>query len=206
MPILARCTASFYDSPSTLARLPDVIVTETRLPGISGYELCRLLRQDALTRSTPIVVVTGDAFEAAIARAQRAGANAVLVKPCLPERLADEISRVLSSESEAARPGMAGPPEPSAPSTTSGNEPGAPSGQARRTMLSRVHRRGDTTTPPMAPPELVCPACDQPLRYLKSHVGGVNARHPEQWDDYECQGGCGVFQYRQRTRKLRRVL
>jgi CheY-like chemotaxis protein len=39
-----------------LARLPDDIVTETRLPGITGYELCRLLRQDALTRSTPIVV------------------------------------------------------------------------------------------------------------------------------------------------------
>jgi CheY-like chemotaxis protein len=188
-----------------LARLPDVIVTETRLPGISGYELCRLLRQDALTRSTPIVVVTGDAFEAAIARAQRAGANAVLVKPCLPERLADEISRVLSNEVETAERGIAARLETSAPSIASGNGPDAPTVQARRTMLSRVHRRGDTTTPPMPPPALVCPACDQSLRYLKSHVGGVSARHPEQWDDYECAFGCGTFQYRQRTRKLRRV-
>ncbi len=188
-----------------LARLSHVIVTETRLPGISGYELCRLLREDALTRSTPIVVVTGDAFEAAIARAQRAGADAVLVKPCLPERLADEISRVLSGEAEMAEREIAARLETFSPSIASGNGSGAPTGQARRTMLSRVHRRGDTTTPPTPPPELVCPACDQPLRYLKSHLGGVSARHAEQWDDYECGGGCGRFQYRQRTRKLRQM-
>jgi CheY-like chemotaxis protein len=187
-----------------LARVPDVIVTETRLPGITGYELCRLLRQDALTRPIPIVVVTGDAFETAIARAQHAGADSVLVKPCLPEQLANEISRVLSGEGETKR-GIAARLETSGPSVASGNGPGAPTGEARRTMLSRAHRRGDTTTPPMPPPALVCPACDQPLRYLTSHLGGVSARHPEQWDDYDCAGGCGTFQYRQRTRKLRRV-
>ena len=64
----------------------------------------------------------------------------------------------------------------------------------------------DTTEPPTAAPELVCPTCDQPLKYLKSHVGGVSARHAEQWDYYECAGGCRTFQYRQRTRKLRRVM
>ncbi len=29
-------------------------------------------------------------------------------------------------------------------------------------------------------------------------------RHAEQWDYYECPTGCGPFQYRHRTRKLRR--
>jgi hypothetical protein len=40
--------------------------------------------------------------------------------------------------------------------------------------------------------------------YEHSHVGGVSQRHPEQWDYYRCSA-CGRFQYRQRTRKLRRV-
>jgi hypothetical protein len=75
----------------------------------------------------------------------------------------------------------------------------------RRTMLSKAHARHDTTTPAVLPPALVCPACDVPLRYLRSHIGGVNARNPEQWDYFECTRGCGTFQYRERTRKLRKM-
>src|SRR5438477_9905666 len=45
----------------SVAHRPSVIVTETRLPLVSGLELCRLLRQDALTCAIPIVVVTADA-------------------------------------------------------------------------------------------------------------------------------------------------
>jgi hypothetical protein len=43
------------------------------------------------------------------------------------------------------------------------------------------------------------------LTYERSHIGGVSERNSEQWDYYECPSGCGTFQYRQRTRKLRRV-
>jgi len=176
-----------------LTHLPDIIVTETRLPGISGYELCRLLREDALTRWIPIVVVTADAFETAISRAHHSGADAVLVKPCLPERLAEELARVLS--------GTAQRPEAIAARV----EVTAPAERVRRTTLSRAHRRGDTTAPALTPPVVVCPVCDLQLTYVKSHLGGVSARPPEQWDDYECANGCGIFQYRHRTRKLRRV-
>jgi hypothetical protein len=55
------------------------------------------------------------------------------------------------------------------------------------------------------PPPLVCPACDRALQYVRSHVGGVSERLPEQWDYYTCHGACGTFQYRQRTRRVRRV-
>jgi hypothetical protein len=61
-----------------------------------------------------------------------------------------------------------------------------------------------TTTPPLRPPELKCLSCDVTLKYEHSFVGGVSDRHPEQWDYYKCDQ-CGTFQYRQRTRKLRRV-
>jgi len=43
------------------------------------------------------------------------------------------------------------------------------------------------------------------LKYLHSHIGGVSARHSEQWDYFECPGACGTFQYRERTRRLRKV-
>ena len=43
-----------------IALRPDVIVTETRLPGIDGVSLCDLLRRDLATSTIPIVVVTGE--------------------------------------------------------------------------------------------------------------------------------------------------
>jgi hypothetical protein len=57
----------------------------------------------------------------------------------------------------------------------------------------------------LTPPELVCPDCDAPLAYLRSHLGGVSSKHPEQWDYYECPNQCGTFQHRTRTRKVRKV-
>jgi two-component system, cell cycle response regulator DivK len=159
-----------------LSSQPDVIVTEARLPGMSGYDLCRLLRRDGATRAIPIVVITGDVYPADVNRALAAGADAVLVKPCLPEQLLAEVRHVVQ-QADALR--------------------------AR--VVSKTSHRRDTTDPPLAPPTLVCPICDRALRYLQSHIGGVSVRHQEQWDDFECPVCCGKFQYRHRTRRLKRV-
>src|SRR5215813_10692088 len=72
------------------ARRHDVIVTDTRLPGIDGLDLCRLLRSDVVTQHVPIVLITADAMTD-VDRAQSVGADAVLTKPCLPEHLGQEI-------------------------------------------------------------------------------------------------------------------
>jgi len=163
-------------------RRPDVIVTETRLRGISGFDLCQLLRQHVLTLAIPIIVVTGDAMPADVRRAQSSGADAVLVKPCLPETLSLEIRRVVGRlatlASRGARP------------------------ERQRTRRPAVDR-STTTRPPTLPAALVCPACNRLLTYQRSHVGGVRVRHPERWDYYRCVTGCGTFEYRHRTRNLR---
>ena len=188
-----------------ITSLPDIIVTNTHLPGINGFDLCALLRQDTATRSIPIVIVTGDTLDADVKRAHIAGADAVLVNPCLPETLLTEIRRLLEQSSglrersRVAREKMRDEFVRSDRLIERSREMG------RRTMLSKAHSRHDTTTPSVLPPALVCPDCDLPLRYLRSHIGGVNARNPEQWDYFECTRGCGTFQYRERTRKLRKV-
>ena len=72
---------------------PDAILTELHLPGIDGYELTRRLKSDRRTADTPIVAVTGYApFAQDPSRADRAGCDAILAKPCDPH----EISRTLS--------------------------------------------------------------------------------------------------------------
>src|SRR5438067_10540187 len=61
-----------------ISRPPDVIVTDTRLPGMNGFDLCSLLRRDVTTQTIPIVVVTGETFPSDVSRAEEAGADVVL--------------------------------------------------------------------------------------------------------------------------------
>lgn len=176
----------------------DVIVTETRLPGIDGYELCQLLRRDLATKTTPIIVVTGESVPHNLERARKSGADAVLVKPCLPDALLAEIRRVTGRLHELQQR-----TRPQAPVTRLQDATARPA--VTRRSLSRRFAREDTTTPSSPVPHLLCPVCDQSLVYRRSHIGGVSERHSEQWDYFECLRGCGAFQYRQRTKKLRRV-
>src|SRR5262245_55030541 len=83
-----------------MSRHPDVIVTETRLPGLDGFDLCRLLRSDSSTCHIPILFVTADAFITDVSHAKAAGADAVLTKPCLPDTLAREIQSLLKQSKD----------------------------------------------------------------------------------------------------------
>jgi two-component system, cell cycle response regulator DivK len=188
-----------------LSYQPELIVTETRLPGISGIDLCKLLRSDPLTRLIPIVAVTPDAFARDVIIAEQAGADVVLVKPCLPERLAAEVSRVLAKSQTLRARGTAARQAFAAQQAASNELIARSHGTRRRVMMSHVHDRHETRCPPVAPPALVCPVCDAALRYIKSHIGGVSERYHEQWDYFECTHGCGTFQHRPRTRRVRRV-
>ena len=187
-----------------ISRRPHVIVTETQLPGIDGFRLCELLRADVSTRATPIIVVTADAYPHNIVRAQQSGADVVLTKPCLPEQLVSEMrrcvemSRALKRRPATARLHADQQPAPSAAPPEARQVP-------TRVPLSRTFNRHSTISPPSPPPVLVCPSCDTPLDYQDSHIGGVSEHHREQWDYYACPAHCGRFQYRQRTRKLRKL-
>jgi CheY-like chemotaxis protein len=172
-------------------RRPAFVVTETRLSFINGYELCMLLRHDDQTSDVRLIVLSGDSHPEHISRAWDAKADSVLVKPCLPETLAEEIRRLL--EKPLARRNLGKIAKAKAVRKS-----------AAYRSKTRTHERFETTRPPIAPPSLYCPSCDAALLYERSRVGGVNDRNPEQWDYFLC-AVCGDFEYRQRTRKLRRV-
>lgn len=77
--------------------LPDVILTDLNIPGIDGYELTRRLKTDPHTSSIPVLAVTGYVpFTQDPARAERAGCQAVLPKPCDPEVLAQTLTALIT--------------------------------------------------------------------------------------------------------------
>ena len=68
---------------------PDLIVLDWMLPGISGIEVCRLLRTRPETRDIPIIMLTARGEEAERVRGLATGADDYLVKPfSVPELLA----------------------------------------------------------------------------------------------------------------------
>jgi CheY-like chemotaxis protein len=77
--------------------LPDAILTDLHLPGIDGYELTRRLKRDSRTSAIPILAVTGYApYTQDPDRADRAGCDAVLPKPCDPEDLTATLHALIA--------------------------------------------------------------------------------------------------------------
>jgi DNA-binding response OmpR family regulator len=62
-------------------RQPTVILLDLLLPGMNGFEICRRLRGESLTRMTPIIILTAKAFEIDMAKSLSLGANDYITKP-----------------------------------------------------------------------------------------------------------------------------
>jgi two-component system cell cycle response regulator DivK len=78
---------------------PDVILMDLSLPVMDGWEATRRLKADARTAAIPVVALTGHALAGISEGAKRAGCDAFVTKPCLPEDLVKEIRRVLEQRS-----------------------------------------------------------------------------------------------------------
>ena len=69
--------------------VPDLLLLDWMLPGISGIELCRRLRSREATRSLPIIMLTARGEESERVRGLATGADDYVVKPfSVPELMA----------------------------------------------------------------------------------------------------------------------
>lgn len=87
--------------------LPDLIVSDIRMPGMDGYELVRNLRSSARTKLIPLVFLTAKDETADRIAGFRIGVDAYLTKPFEPDELvavvANILRRVESMHAEIAR-------------------------------------------------------------------------------------------------------
>ena len=75
---------------------PDLIITDVNMPGINGIDLVRALRQNPITQSKPILVLTTEHDAEVKAKGRAAGATGWIVKPFNPDALLSVLPRVLS--------------------------------------------------------------------------------------------------------------
>lgn len=68
-------------------KLPDLILLDINLPGISGIDLLTRIKQDSRFRQIPVVILTGSNVDDDIQRSYDLGASTYLVKPIFNDAL-----------------------------------------------------------------------------------------------------------------------
>jgi CheY-like chemotaxis protein len=84
--------------------VPDVIIMDLGLPRMNGWEAIQLLKSDPSTSHIPVLALTGHVQPRFADLAREAGADCVLLKPCLLDDLLAEIGRLLRHEARAPHP------------------------------------------------------------------------------------------------------
>jgi DNA-binding response OmpR family regulator len=84
-------------------RIPDLILLDVSMPGLSGYDVCRKIREDPRTAATPVVFLTAKGMHADVVEAQSAGSDLYLVKPVLATKLITRVEMFLSKDGALAR-------------------------------------------------------------------------------------------------------
>lgn len=91
---------SINDSVKALIEImrfkPDLILLDVGMPSVDGYQLCRLIRNSSMFKSTPIVMVTGNNSLIDRAKARISGATDYLTKPFTQPELLKIVFRYLT--------------------------------------------------------------------------------------------------------------
>ncbi len=76
-------------------QVPDLVVSDVMMPRMDGYELCRRLKADPVTRNVPVVLVSAMHGTEASVQGFAAGADDFVVKPFSPPELLARIEAQL---------------------------------------------------------------------------------------------------------------
>ena len=80
------------------ALLPDLVVLDIMLPSVSGFEVCRRIRERRETKDTKVLMLTARGLESEIEKGMAAGANAYLTKPFATRELVQTVADLLAND------------------------------------------------------------------------------------------------------------
>ena len=71
--------------------MPDLVLSDVNMPHLGGVQLLKKIKDNAPTSAVPVILVTTEGSEPAVAEAMDAGAVGYLLKPFTPEQLVDVL-------------------------------------------------------------------------------------------------------------------
>lgn len=85
--------------PELLRAVPDLVILDVNMPGMSGWELCALLRRQSATREIPVLFLTGRREVRDRITAMQVGGSDYLAKPFGAEELRRKVISLLKPRS-----------------------------------------------------------------------------------------------------------
>ena len=85
--------------PELLRAVPDLVILDVNMPGMSGWELCALLRRQSVTRELPVLFLTGRREVRDRITAMQVGGSDYLAKPFGAAELRRKVISLLKPRS-----------------------------------------------------------------------------------------------------------
>jgi DNA-binding response OmpR family regulator len=90
-------TASNGEEAVQLAsrEMPDMALMDVRMPRMTGYDACRLMKANPELKDIPVVFLSAKGQDSEIATGLAAGAEEYLLKPFAPDQLTERVRAIL---------------------------------------------------------------------------------------------------------------
>ncbi|HEY6066292.1 MAG TPA: response regulator transcription factor [Thermoanaerobaculia bacterium] len=82
--------------PDLLRSTPDLVILDVNMPGMSGWELCSLLRRQSTTRTVPVLFLTGRQEVRDRITAMQVGGSDYLAKPFGADELREKVRSLVN--------------------------------------------------------------------------------------------------------------
>ena len=87
--------------PELLREAPDLVILDVNMPGMSGWELCAILRRQSATRTIPILFLTGRHEVKDRITAMQFGGSDYLAKPFGADDLRRKVRSLLATRHQS---------------------------------------------------------------------------------------------------------
>lgn len=75
--------------------IPDLILMDVRMPKMTGYEACKVIKEQEKTKDIPVVFLSAKGQESEVQTGIEAGAVEYILKPFSPDQLTDRVKNIL---------------------------------------------------------------------------------------------------------------
>ena len=97
--VIEEC-ATGMQALDVVRTLPDVVILDVKLPDISGYEVCRGIKTDPVTRLVPVLLTSATfSLEQAPQEMKRVGAQGYLAHPFVPADVITQVKKAIEPKS-----------------------------------------------------------------------------------------------------------
>lgn len=76
--------------------IPDLVLTDVRMPKMTGYELCKIIKAEPTLAHVPVVFLSAKGQEAEVQAGIQVGATEYLLKPFAPDQLTRKVGEILA--------------------------------------------------------------------------------------------------------------